>query len=510
MISRRVLNRWRFYRESEKREIYPSQGWEVSVLLVFPNVYTVGVSNLGFQTIYRVLNEAQGVSCDLLYLPEDRDLMECESGFELVSFYLERTPLEFDVILFSISFENDLLNVIKLLKLMRIPVLSSEREETHPVVGAGGIVPTANPEPFAPFFDFIILGDGEDITPQILKAFSASSEKKNFLEEVSYWETIYVPSKYTIKEGLFSISIPKNNLPYPLKRYIYKDFIKKGNSSVIKTPFGVFGDIDIIEVSRGCPRRCFFCLSSYLHKPVRFVKTRVVEEMVEGSSSFKIGFLGTSVSEHRGLVKVIKKFPQKIFSFSSIRVDAHSIFIEAVRSSGSRTITFGIEAATERLREKIGKPIKDELVVERLSQLSNFFETIKLYFMVGLPDETDEDIEAFSDFISKIISKSQKINFTISISPFVPKPHTPFERAPFDGVGNIKTKITRIRKALSSFKRIKVTYDLPKWAKIQTIISRGDRKVGLYLAGHLKGLDLTPYLSCIPSGVIVPWSIVEL
>ncbi len=508
MISRRLLDRWRYYREAEECKVYPSHSWDVSVLLVFPNVYSVGVSNLGFQTIYRVLNEVEGVSCDLLYLPEDRELRECEAGFELASFYLERTPYEFDLVLFSISFENDLLNVFKLLKLMRIPLLASEREESHPLVGAGGIVPTANPEPFAPFFDFIILGDGEGITSDVLNFFKESFQKEPFLDRLSRHPSLYVPSSFDVKEGPFLTVFPKKGV-FPLKRHVWKGFIKKGNASVIRTPFSVFKDAEIVEVSRGCPKRCCFCLSSHLQKPVRFVKTRVLEEMVESSRSSRVGFLGTSVSEHRGLVRVMERFPDKTYSFSSIRIDAHPAFIEAVKSSGSRTVTFGIEAASERLRERIGKPIKDELIVERISHLSEFFETVKLYFMVGLPGEEEEDIEAFYPFMKRVVDESRRVSFTVSISPFVPKPHTPFEREPFDGVPSVKAKINRIKKLLSSFKRVKVTYDLPKWSKIQAAISRGDRKVGLYLAGCIKRLDLEPYLSRIPPEVPVPWSVVK-
>ncbi len=481
------------------------------MLLIFPNVYSVGISNLGFQTVYRILNEMKGVSCDLLYLPDDEDIKDCESGFELPSFYLERTPLEFDMILFSISFENDLLNIFKLLRYMGIPLISEDRDESFPVLGAGGIVPSSNPEPFAPFFDFFVLGDAEGVMEKIIDVFLSSDSKRDFIENLAPFDFVYVPAFYSVRrEGLFYIPFPsKKGTSYPLLRNLNKDFINKGNISCIVSPFSVFGKADIVEVSRGCPKRCFFCLSSFVYRPVRFVKNSVIEDMVSKSPYKKIGFLGTSVSEHRGLVSIIKAFSgEKVFTFSSIRIDAHETFIEAIKDSGSKSITFGIEAPSFSLRKKIGKLIPDNLIFERLSYVSAFFDTVKLYFMIGLPGERDEDIEAFEDFL-KNVSGVMKANLTLSISPFVPKPFTPFEREGFCGLSTIKRRLKRLKVIVSKFKRVRITYDLPKWAKLQALISRGDRRVGLYLAGYTKDLKQEIFLSPIPSAEALPWRIID-
>ncbi len=465
---------------------------------MFPNVYSVGVSNLGFQTVFKILNKTPGVSCDLLYLPDEEAIPSLEEGQELCSFYLERTPREFDIILFSISFENDLINIVKILKLAGIPPLSSDRDENSPLIMGGGIVPSSNPEPFAPIFDAIYLGEAEEMLPKVIADFEGVS-KKAYLEKISKIPCIYVPHLVET-ENIGGFIIPK----VQKVRNRWRDFKKLSNASYIISNYSLFKNAFIVEVSRGCPRKCKFCLSSHVYSPVRFVESKALEALLNEAPTEKVGFLGTSVSDHRGLPELVKKYSGRLtFSFSSLRIDAPDELFQALINSGAKTLTFGIEAATERLRKAIGKPLDDELIFQRIKELSPHFPNLKLYFMVGLPGEKEEDIDAFSSFIKRV-GECFEGRISLSISPFVPKPMTPFERVPFEDLSSLKSKIRAIRKAASGIKRVSVNYELPKWSQVQALISRGDRRVGLYFASAIKSIDKGVYLEALEVETL-PW-----
>ncbi len=499
MISQSLLSLWSRYREKERADVLPASFWDVSALLVFPNLYPVGVSNLGFQTVYRLLNAIPGVSCDLLYLPDPEVQEEVASGRELCSFYLGRTPMEFDVVLFSVSFENDLTNVVKLLRWMGIPPVASDRDGRYPLLVAGGIVPSANPEPFAPIFDVIALGEAEGLVEELVGCVADAPSKRALLEKLSFHPCLYVPSVCELEEGTFLVPRVEK------VRARWEAFTKEGNASCIVSPLSSFGASYIVEVSRGCPRMCKFCLSCHIYRPARFVEGSTVKRRILSSPVERVGLLGTSVSDHRGLAGVLSELlGDYSFTFSSVRVDAPEEFINAMEASGARTVTFGIEAATFRLRKFIGKPIPDELILERFKGLSGRFDTLKLYFMVGLPGETGEDVEAFGPFL-EAASSAFGGRVVVSLAPFVPKPLTPFEREAFEEVSSLKAKIRAVRRLVSRIPGVRLHHELPKWSRLQALISRGDRRVGLYLAGRIKRLDGGCYLSRIPEEEALPW-----
>lgn len=505
MISRRLLSYWKDLRDREEREVSVSKNFTISVLLVYPNVYRVAVSNLAIHRIFELLNSMESVSCDLFFLPEGEDVIdELEKGFEVASYYLERTPSEFDLILFSISYENDLLNVVRILKYFRFSPLSEERSFNSPVLVAGGIAVTENPEPYAPIFDVLCIGEAENLLDVILREFSASSSREDFLSRLDSYESFYVPSFYqTYRMGDFEIT----RMAKKLKRSVYNNFSRDPSKSVIHTDLGIFGKSKIIEISRGCPRKCKFCLASWLYGTTRFIDPITFDELVKNSKLIKIGLMGTSISDWPHLVDAIKRHRDRVFSFSSLRVDVKDEIIDRMVDYGVRTITFGVEAFSESLRRRIGKPFSDKFLLDKVESLSGKFETLKLYFMVGLPYESDDDVMCAERLLTEV-RRIFKGKITVNLSPFVPKPHTPFQFEAFCGTDVIKKRINMVRNIVRKIGGINLTWDLPKYAKLETIISRGDRRVGYWITGRGE-IEEDKYLARLNPSQPYPWSILQ-
>lgn len=505
MISRKLLSYWKELRDREEREVGVSKNFTISVLLVYPNVYRVAISNLAIHRIFELLNSMESVACDLFFLPETEDIIdELERGFEVASYYLERTPSEFDLILFSISYENDLLNVVKILRYFRIPPLSEDRSLGSPVLVGGGIAVSENPEPYAPIFDVLCIGEAENILDVIISEFSASSSRDDFLSRIDSYESIYVPSLYkTYRVGDFEIT----EMAKRLKRNVYTNFSRDPSKSVIHTDLAIFGKSKIIEISRGCPRKCKFCLASWLYGNIRFIDLETFDELIESSKLKRIGLMGTSISDWPYLVDAITRHSDRVFSFSSLRVDVKKEVIDRMVDYGVRTITFGVESFSESLRRRIGKPFSDKFLLERIESLSGKFETLKLYFMVGLPYESDDDVICAERLLAEI-RRIFKGRITVNLSPFVPKPHTPFQFEAFCGTDVIKRRINMVRNIVRKIGGINLTWDLPKYAKLETIISRGDRRVGYWIAGK-SDIEEDKYLSSLNPSQPYPWSILR-
>ncbi len=466
------------------------------MLLFFPNIYRVGMANMGFQTIYRLANAIGGVSCDRCFLPEPHLIPLIERGEELVSMEVKASPREFPVLAFSISFELDLLNVIRLLHWSRVEPLASLRREEDPLVIMGGIVPSANPEPFAPLADVIVVGEGEEVLPRVLKVLKEEGigRTRRLLSRLAWIPGVYVPSFYNPKYdhfGRFLRFEVRGDAPFPVKWAYWQGFSQKGNQSSLVTPYGAFPQAFLLEVSRGCPYLCKFCLSAYLYRPLRMVDKKRLLSSLDVPFS-KVGFIGTSLSHYPYLVEVVDKALSlgKDVSFSSLRLDAPLAVLKTVCGQSKRG-TFGIEAAGEELRKAVGKPLSQELLMDRLLFcVEQGAQILKLYFMIGLPGEKYDDVEALSVFPKGVFHQCRMRGLPLpqihlSLAPFVSKPHTPFQWSPMETRDVLRAKIRKVESDLRRVKGVVVTGEGPKWSLLQGLISKGDRRVGEALVASL-------------------------
>ena len=489
MICRALSSGWDELLALEEGERLCSRGWDLSLLLFFPNFYRVGMANVGFQSIYRLANAVPGVACDRCFLPDPSLQPLLDRGEELVSMELKQTPREFQVLAFSVSFELDLLNVIRLLLWSKVPPLARERGDNEPLVIFGGIVPSANPEPFAPIADVVVVGEGEEALPSLLRVLLEEGETRSprVFQRLAQVPGVYVPSFYEPRYDAFGRFVSVKvwaDTPLPVVWSFWQDFSEEGNTVPLVTPESSFPGVYLVEVSRGCPHLCKFCLSSHVCRPLRVVSRERLLGYLDTPRS-RLGFVGTSLSHHPHLVEAVEEAVNKgkSVTFSSLRVDSPLPLLRVVSRESGR-VTFGVEAATEVLRERVGKPLPQDLIMERLLYcVENGAEVLKLYFMVGLPGEDEEDLEALVTFPKRVLHLCRRHGLSqpqihMSLASFVPKPHTPFQWCAMETRDGLRDRMRRVEAGLRRVKGITVTWEGPKWSLLQGLISRGDRRVG--------------------------------
>ena len=496
----------------EEGTIKKPWGGKTTIAIAYPNIYHIGMSNLGIHAIYYHLNSFPDILCERVFLPE-RDEEQRYVSTNTVLFTLEsQKPLyEFDIIAFSISFENDYLNILQILNLAKIPLHRQERKSKDPLIIAGGVAPSMNPEPISDFIDLFVIGEGEDVLTGLVESYKKDTEngleKDKVLEKMASIEGVYVPGHYSVSyksDGTIKDFIPKSRLCHRIKRRWIKDINRFRTHSIITTPDTEFGSMFLVEISRGCMWGCRFCATCFICRPYRRKSLKNLGDTVRNGLDKvdKIGFIGADVLSHPGLNElcdsVIKK--KKKVSVASLRADSlnHTV-IKYLKASGHKTISIAPEAGSERLREVINKKITEDDMLNAVQMvIANDIFHLKLYFMIGLPTETIEDIEEIVFLIKKLkhhilkASKGKKQigRVTLSINSFVPKPATPFQWHPFDDVKSLNNKLKIIRNGLKREGNINVTSDLPKWSYIQALLSRGDRRVGrIILAAHQFGGD---------------------
>ncbi|MBW2010105.1 MAG: TIGR03960 family B12-binding radical SAM protein [Deltaproteobacteria bacterium] len=484
------------YIESEIGTIRKDWRGRIRVALVYPNTYHVGMSNLGFQTVYRLLNEMEHVVCERAFLPEDN---ERRSG-RIRTIESRRLISDFDIIAFSISFENDYFNLLSIIESAGLPLQSSARGDPHPLIIAGGVACFINPEPIAPFIDCFLIGEAEPLLPRFFEIFDPGADKKSCLKNLAKNMTgIYVPAFYKVdynEDGTLSSFDPVCDVPAKIKRVILEDLSIIPTCSAILTPDTTFPATFLIEVSRGCPHGCRFCSAGYIYRPPRFRPFTLLEKNMEDGALLtnRIGLVGAAVSDLPEIKKICDRVGQKDIrvSFSSLRADALSPeLISALRQGRVKTATIAPEAGSERMRKVINKGITEEDIFSAAETLvSSGIPNLKLYFMIGLPTETMDDIEAIvkiclqvkEKFLESSRPKRHIGQITVSINSFVPKPVTPFQWVPMDDVRVLKNKIKKIKNGLKGVANIRVHADNPRWAYINALLSRGDRKVAEILS----------------------------
>ncbi|MFO7569943.1 MAG: radical SAM protein [Smithellaceae bacterium] len=497
---------------------YVKKVWGTShtVCLAYPNTYRVGMANLGFQTVYRILNELPSFLCERLFLSETGGGAESSAGpAEMVSLENMKPPGEFDILAFSISFENDYPCVLQMLDGAGIPLKSADRTDRHPLVIGGGIALTLNCEPVADFFDLFLPGEAEEILPAFARLFakaqSLSQSRKDMLialqKEVP---GVYVPSLYDVRylpDGkIASVCASQEGLPDPIRIRPIKHLHTFSTEEVISAAGTEMEDMYLIEVNRGCPRRCRFCAAGHVYTPTRF--RRLVDLMPAIDRGLerkkKIGLVGTAVSDHPELLKICQYILDQggLAGIGSLRADRiNEEMVKILTVSGIETVALAPEAGSQRLRDLLCKDISESQILNAARVLlEGGIDQLRLYFMVGLPQEEEADIDAIIDLAKKIRhealqradGKKKFRRITLSLNQFIPKPRTPWQRLVLADVYETGRKNKKIADAFRRDKQIFVIHDVPKWNYVQALLSLGDRRAGdILLACHRQGGNWT-------------------
>jgi len=494
---------------AEQGTVYRDWGGRVSIALVYPNTYAVGMSNLGFQTIYRHLNALPDVVCERVFLPEPADLEEMRrTSTPPQSLESQRPLTDFQLIGFSVTYEGDYVNVLRLLELAGIPLRAVERRAHDPLILMGGVCAFSNPEPIAPFMDFIVVGEGEELVGELMQAYREGyRERETFLDGLVGLEGIYIPERHDVSyadDGSVADVKPRQGAPAVVSKRRLKQVDAFRTIAAVKTPNAEYGHMALLEVGKGCGRGCRFCLEGQVYRPVRHrsvaaLSATIAELAAQGEK--RIGLVGACVSDYPWigeLLKVVEDNGMEL-SISSLRADSLTDdLVASLARGGHRTLTMAPEAGTERLRRVIRKAITDEQLMAACDLVrARGIPNLKCYFMIGQPTETPEDVAAIPDLAGRMLERLRVLDptgkpfgkLTLSISSFVPKPWTPFQWAPFDGAESLSAKLETIKRGVRTFSNVRVLHENPREAALQALLARGDRRVGdfLELAARLEG-----------------------
>ncbi len=510
----------------EKGTIYKDPGGKISIALVYPNTYSVGMSNLGFQGIYGLLNSFGDIVCERVFLPDETDLEEQEQkGFEPFTLESRRTLARFDIIAFSVSFENDYPHILKILRLARIPARSADRGEGYPLVIMGGVCAFYNPEPLADFFDVCFIGEAEEMLPRFLDICRSARTRAELFQKASGIEGLYVPRFYEVAYDAGAGRITRRTATGGVSEVIRKQTVADISSSVIKpvimTPEAEFSDMYLLETMRGCVWSCRFCVAGHIYRPARRKSLDALKGEIAGAlqGAGRVGLIGPSLSDYPHVEEVLA-IEGVDFSITSLRASPRTGRIVGLMQ-GHKSVSIAPEAGTERLRRVINKKITEDDILETSRMiLTGGIETLRLYFMVGLPTETRDDITGIVDLVKKIRELSRKGFLTLSLSTFVPKPFTPFQWHPMESAREVKERLRMVKKGLSQVKGVRVFHDVPKYAYIQGLLALGDRRVSAVVEELAYGSAPSGWASSMPDrdfyifrakgyDEILPWDFID-
>lgn len=449
---------------------------------VYPNTYYVGMSNLAVHLIYALLNSLDTFVCERVFLSEK--ILSIESGRPLGSF---------EILFFSLSFELDYPNIIRMLEASGLEILSSRRKE-GPLIVAGGMCVMMNPEPLHEVFDLFILGDAEATLPEFARRYEELRGKgrADIIEGLSALPYVYNPRRLVVRyteSGLIEGFLPES---FEAEVRTFKGG-KLARSEII-TKDTEFSSMFLMETVRGCPSRCPFCLTGHLHE-------FTYETTLSPPSEEDVGMVGGGICYHpqlQDMVASLKAMGKRIH-LPSLRLEKIPLSLIELLKEDIRTLTFGIEAATERLRRFLGKPITEEEILEKFAQLFSIRPfNIKLYFMIGVHGETKADVEAIAEITKKIrhvmvkecARKGRLGTITVHVSPLVPKPQTPFQWLPMEEEREIREKVQRLRRLMGKIDNTVFTHESVKYSFIQALFSRGDRRVGWIIIQMARGRSM--------------------
>jgi len=496
---------------SEQGAVVKDWGGRLPVALVYPNSYYLGMSNLGVHAIYRLLNDYPDVVCERVFRERGQTTppASIESG---------RPLSDFTVVAFSVTYELDYFNVIKILRASGIPLRAEERDASHPLIIAGGACITANPMPLAPFFDCLAIGEAEPILPPMVSRIAnGNGDREELLTALSEVPGVYVPGTETGKRVARQWATDLDAFPV---------------TSTVLTRDTELGNLFLIEVERGCNWGCRFCLVSGVYRPVRFRSVkRLVAEAGQGLRYRKrIGLVGPAVTDHPQIEELTSSLRDlgAELSISSLRVKPLSTrVVEAVVQSGARTIALAPEAGSERLRRLINKNFTRDDVLAAVGTLAELgVRQLKLYFMIGLPTEDDADIDEIArlalDCKAVLDRRRSGGRVTLTVSPFVPKANTPFQWLGMAPLPVLESRLTTLKGQLES-KGIPVKSESLAWSVVQGTLARGDASLAdvlasietVSLSGWRKaltahGIDADNYTQTTwPREVALPWDVID-
>ena len=485
------------YKDEDSRvTVNPHAGQKVAI--VYPNTYFVGMSNLGLHIIYEEINLRSDSVCERIFLPEKKELEAYDkTKTPLMSVETQRPMHQFDVVAFDVTFEMDYFHIPVMLRHGRVPIMGKDRTEFDPIVIAGGPCATFNPEPFADFIDAFIIGEGEGLVSHVLDIIRDGKmeglDRHAILRQLADISGVYVPSLYVpiySEDGEFKGYDIVEGVPKTIKRHF--EMLTSGGETVVATNYTEFGAMYIIEVARGCGRHCRFCMAGYCFRVPRVRPLDILKEGVERAEKLgkKVGLMGAAISDYPEVDELVNYIRSKDMRYSCASLRADSLtqaVVDGLADSGQKTITIAPETGSERLRRVINKGISEEHLqnAATLSAKSGI-QHMRLYIMIGLPTETDKDIEAIVGLAERTQAHMEKVDckgrLTLSINPFIPKPFTPFQWMAMDNQKVVEKKLQYIKKALQKNRRIEVLVESPKEAYIQGVLARGDRRLGAVIA----------------------------
>jgi radical SAM superfamily enzyme YgiQ (UPF0313 family) len=501
---------------AERRLFAPGPNGPLSVCLVYPNVYPVGMANLGFQAVFRLLAADPRVTCERAFLPDGpraewpRTLRSLEGG---------RAVRDFDLVAFSISFETDYLHVLDCLALAGVPVHRRDRDDGAPLVLAGGPATFLNPEPLADFVDLFLIGEAEAMLGEFLeRAATVPFSRGRALARADEVRGAYRPERFTPEYddagdlvGVHAAGAPR------IERRFVADLDAFTTESEVLASESVFGDMYLVETSRGCEWGCRFCAAGYMYRPVRYRSPASIRRSVARGLGERatIGLVGAEMASLPGVAALCQEIAAAggRASPSSLKADVITpALARALGASGNRSVTVAPEAGSERLRRVINKNLTEAEILRAAAWLvGGGVDALKLYVMVGLPTETADDVEAIVALTEKVRARvggsgrPRVGRILVSINPFVPKPWTPFQWEPMEALPSLRAKLARLRRLLGALPGVEVETESPREAYLQTLLSRGDRRVGAILARlHAEPDAWWPTLKALRGGALDP------
>jgi radical SAM superfamily enzyme YgiQ (UPF0313 family) len=468
----------------------------VRVALAFPNTYWVGMSNLGFQTVYRLFNALDSVVCERVFLPPKQELAHyLASGTPLLTLESQTPVADFDVMAFSVSFEWDYVNVLTLLRLAGLPRYASERDTRHPLVVIGGAVTFVNPEPLAPFADVIAAGEGETLIPALGSAFGEAADRADLLRRLSLERGFYVPRFYEPQyaaDGTLSGVVATSSASAPVRKAALKTTEAVDPPATgIFTPDTEFGSRLLVEVVRGCANLCRFCWAGYNYLPVRAFPTARILDLAAAARphSARVGLVSIALCDHPDIEHILTRLQEMGYSISpaSLRLDdLTETIVRLLRESGERTITIAPETGSDRLRRVINKTVTNDEILDRAELIfASGIENLKLYYMIGLPTETDDDLVAIRDLTLQLRERMLRYarprgqigRIVGSVNPLVPKPGTAYQWLPMEEAAITEKKIKHLRTLMADIDNVYFNIKSERHSFYQALLSLGDRRV---------------------------------